>query len=74
MDFQSVLTYPKLSVFVVSKQYYTQKLQLHNFTVYVSNNNDICWYVWHEEDGKGTANEFTTRIIDCIKKNMRYKK
>jgi len=29
---------------------------------------------WHEEDGKGTANEFTTRIIDCIKKNMRYKK
>jgi len=68
MDFQSLPTYPKLLVSIVSKQYYTQKLHLHKFTVYVSNNNDIRWYVWHEEDGKGAANEFTSCIIDCIKK------
>lgn len=74
MDFQSVLTFPKLLVSIVSKQYYTQKLQLHNFTVYVSNNIDIRWYIWHKEDGKGAANEFTTCVIDCIKKNMHYKK
>jgi len=74
MDFQSVLTYPKLLVSVVSKQYYTQKLQLHNFTVNVSNNNSMCWYVWHEKDGKGAANKFTTCVFDCIKKNMHYKK
>jgi len=29
-------------------------------TVYVSNNNDIRWYVWDEEDGRGAADEFTT--------------
>jgi len=74
MDIQSLLTYPKLLVSIVSKQYYTQKLHLHKFTIYVSNNNDIRWYVWHEEDGKGAANEFTTCIIDCLKKNMHYRK
>jgi len=74
VDFESALTYQKLIVSLVSKQFYTQKLQLRNFTVYVSNNNDICWYVWHEEDGKGAAVKFTTCITDCIKKNMHYKK
>jgi hypothetical protein len=70
MDFQSVVTCPKL---LVPKQCYTQKLQLHSFIVYVSNNKDI-FYVWHEEGGKIIAIECTTCIIDFIKKNMHYKK
>lgn len=71
MDLQSILVCPKL---LVSKQYYSQKLQVHNFSIYVSNTKDVHLYVWHEGDGKVSSNEFTTCIIDFIKKNLKYKK
>nr|CAH7723171.1 unnamed protein product [Callosobruchus chinensis] len=65
MDVQSVLLCPKL---LVSKQYYKQKLQLHNFTIYINNNKDVHCYVWHESDGNVTSNEFTTCLIDFLAK------
>ena len=40
MDVQSVLLCPKL---IVSKQYYSQKLQIHNFTIYVCNTKDVVY-------------------------------
>nr|CAH7749532.1 unnamed protein product [Callosobruchus chinensis] len=65
MDVQSVLLCRKL---LVSKQYYKQKLQLHNFTIYINNNKDVHCYVWHESDGNVTSNEFTTCLIDFLAK------
>lgn len=73
MDVQSVLLSPKLQV---SVQYYKQKLQIHNYTLYCSNDKDVHLYVWHEGDGGVTANEFTTCLIDFlnIKLEEGYKK
>lgn len=63
MDLQSVLLCPKL---LASAVYYKQKLQLHNFTLYVLNNADVTLYAWHEADGGVTANEFTSCIINYL--------
>jgi hypothetical protein len=71
MDVQSALICPKL---LVSKHCYTQKLQLHDFTIYASNNKDTHLYVWHEGDGKDMANDFNTCTVNFNKKNMHYKK
>lgn len=46
---------------------YTQKLQIHNFTLYCSNDKDVHLYVWHEGDGGVTANEFSTCIIEFLR-------
>lgn len=59
---QSVLA-PKLQV---SVQYYKQKLQVHNYTLYYNNDKDVHLYVWHEGDGRVTAYEFTTCLMDFI--------
>lgn len=53
---------------MVSKQYYKQKLQIHNFTIYINNNKDVHCYVWYEADGTVSSNEFTTCITDFIEK------
>ena len=73
MDVQSALISPQLQV---SKHCYTKKFQLHDFTIYVSNSKDKHLYVWHEGDGKIMTNEFTTCIVNFIKKNthMHYNK
>lgn len=73
MDVQSVLLCPKMKV---SVQYYKQKLQIHNFTLYINNDREVHLYVWHEGDGGVTANEFTTCLVDFIssKVNEGYKK
>ena len=71
IDVQSAVICPKL---LASKQCYNQKLQLHDFTIYATNNKGTCLYVWHEGDGKDMANEFTTCIVNFNKKNMHYKK
>lgn len=63
MDLQSVLLSPKT---LASKHYYKQKLQIHNFTIYVLNNKDVTLYVWHETNGGVTCNEFTSCIVDFI--------
>lgn len=65
MDLQSVLLCPKL---LVSKIYYSQKLQLHDFTIYCLNNADVFLYVWHEGEGAVTSNEFVSCVSDFIKK------
>lgn len=54
MDVQSGLICPEL---LVSKHCYTQKLQLHDFTIYASNNKNTHLYVWNEGDGTDVANE-----------------
>lgn len=64
MDLQSVLLCPKL---LASAAYYKQKLQFHNFTIYVLNNRDVTLYTWHEADGGVTSNEFSSCIIDYLK-------
>lgn len=69
MDLQSVLLCPKV---LASKHYYKQKLQIHNFTVYVLNDKNVWLYVWHEVNAGVTANEFTTCIIDFIKTHSNY--
>lgn len=71
MDVQGVLLCPKL---LVSKQYYKQKLQLHNFTIYISNSKEVHCYVWHEGDGSVTSNEFVSCIMHFIKSNTKYTK
>lgn len=73
MDVQSVLLAPKLQV---SVQYYKQKLQIHNYTLYVNNDKEVHLYVWYEGDGGVTANKFTTCLIDFLntKINQNYKK
>lgn len=71
MDVQSALICPKL---LLSKHCYTQKLQLHDFIIYASNNKDTHMHVWHEGYGKDMANEFTTCIVNFNKKNTHYKK
>jgi hypothetical protein len=63
MDLQSVLLSPKL---LVSDQYYKQKLHVHNFTVYCSNNGKVDMYVWHEGEGGVSANEFASCIEHYI--------
>lgn len=63
MDLQSAFLCPKL---LASAVYYKQKLQLHNFTLYVLNNADVTLYAWHEADGGVTANEFTSCIINYL--------
>lgn len=63
MDLQSVLPSPKL---FVSKLYYSQKLQVHDFTIYCLNNGDVYLYVWHEGEGGVTSNEFVSCIADLI--------
>lgn len=63
MDLQSVLLSPKL---LVSQIYYSQKLQVHDFTIYSLNNGDVFLYVWHEGEGAVTANEFVSCIADFI--------
>lgn len=63
MDLQSVLLCPRTEA---SKMYYKQKLQLHNFTIYVLNNKDVTLYVWHESNGGVSMNEFTTCIVDFV--------
>lgn len=63
IDVQSVLLCPKI---LVSVQYYKQKLQLQNQSIYIINNKDVYLYVWHEGDGGGTTNEFTSCMIDFI--------
>jgi hypothetical protein len=71
IDVQSALICPKL---LVTKHCYTQKLQLHDFTIYASNNKDTHLYVRLEGNGKDKANEFTTCIVKFNKQNMHYKK
>lgn len=71
MDVQSVLLCPKI---LVSVQYYKQKLQMHNFSIYLNNTQDVQLYVWHEANGGVTSNEFTSCIIDFLKKQTAYKK
>lgn len=63
MDLQSVLLCPKTEA---SAMYYKQKLQLHNFTIFVLNNKDVTLYVWHESNGGVTSNEFTSCLIHFI--------
>lgn len=63
VDTQSVLLCPKL---LVSEQYYKQKLQIHNYTIYCSNNKDVDLFVWHEGHGDVTANEFTSCILNYL--------
>ncbi|XP_030754481.1 uncharacterized protein LOC115881209 isoform X2 [Sitophilus oryzae] len=65
MDVQSVLTAPKLQV---SASYYKMKLTVHNFTFFnmVSGKGDC--YIWHEAAGGVTSNEFTSIVIDYIKR------
>lgn len=65
MDVQNILLSPKLHV-----QYYKQKLQIHNYTLYVNNDKEVHLYVWHEGDGGVTANEFTTCLIDFLNTNI----
>lgn len=48
IDLQSTQLCPKL---LVSSQYYKQKLQLHDFTIFKNNTKDVYLYVWHEGDG-----------------------
>lgn len=67
IDVQSVLLSPKM---LVSVQYYKQKLQVHNQSIYVNNNKDVHLYVWHEGDGGVTSNEFTTCVISFIKSQI----
>lgn len=71
MDVQSILLCPKL---LISKQYYKQKLQMHNFTIYVNNNRDVHCYVWHEGDGMVTSNEFTSCILHFLNQSKNFKK
>lgn len=72
MDLQSVLLCPKL---LVSKIYYSQKLQVHDFTIYSLNNGDVYLYVWHEGEGAVTSNEFVSCIADFVNKvSDQYKK
>lgn len=71
MDVQSVLLCPKL---LVSKQYYSQKLQIHNFSFYVKNTKDVHLYIWHEGEGKVSANEFTSCIMNFVEINSNYQK
>lgn len=46
--------------------YYKQKLQLHNFTLFVLNNADITLYAWHEANISVTTNEFTRFTINYV--------
>lgn len=71
VDVQSVLLCPKM---LVSVQYYKQKLQVHNQSIYINNNKDVHLYVWHDGDGGVTANEFTSCLIHFIKSQLTYKK
>lgn len=71
MDVQSVLLCPKL---LVSVQYYKQKLQLHYFSIYINNTQDVHLYIWHEANGGVTSNEFTSCIVDFLKTQTFYKK
>ncbi|CAG9834607.1 unnamed protein product [Diabrotica balteata] len=50
------------------------KLQLHNFSIYLNNTQDVHLYVWHEANGGVTSNEFTSCIVDFLKKQTAYKK
>ncbi|CAH2004694.1 unnamed protein product [Acanthoscelides obtectus] len=63
MDLQSVLLCPKTDA---SRMYYKQKLQLHNFTIFVLNNKEVSLYVWHESNGGVSSNEFATCVIDFL--------
>lgn len=71
MDVQGVLLCPKL---LVSVQYYKQKLQLHNFSVYCNRDKKVHLYVWHEGNGGVSANEFTSCILDFLQKQGTYRK
>lgn len=68
---QNVRTCSKL---LVSKQCYAENLQLHNCTVYVSNNKDVHSYVWHEGRGTFTASAFTSHTVGFIRRKVQYKK
>uniref|UniRef100_A0A6P7GCT5 Uncharacterized protein LOC114328346 n=2 Tax=Diabrotica virgifera virgifera TaxID=50390 RepID=A0A6P7GCT5_DIAVI len=67
MDAQAILTAPRLQV---SAAYYKMKLNVHNYSFYnLSTGKGHC-YVWHEGSGGVEANEFTSIIIDYIKRNL----
>ena len=65
MDVQSVLAGPKLQA---SLAHYKRKLQVHNFTIFHLNDNDIQLYVWDEYSGGVGANEFSSCIVNYINK------
>ncbi|CAG9828328.1 unnamed protein product [Diabrotica balteata] len=67
IDLQSVLLCPKTEA---SRMFYKQKLQLHNFTIFVLNNKDVSLYVWHESNGGVSSNEFTSCIVDFLSSKL----
>lgn len=63
MDLQSILLCPMLKA---SKIYYKKKLVVHNFTLFNLVTKDAYCFLWHEAEGKVSANEFATILYNFI--------
>ena len=63
MDLQSVLLVPNIQA---SASYYKTKLQVHNFTLYSLNDEEVTLYVWDEANGGVGVNEFVSCITDFV--------
>ena len=68
LDLQGVLLSPRLQA---SALYYKTKLAVHNFTIYDMATRDTCCYIWHEGNGKLTANEFASCIFHYLEEKTR---
>ena len=64
-DLQSVLVCPKLQA---SLAYYKRKWQVHNFTIFRLNDNDVLQFFWYKSCGGVGANEFSSYIANYIYK------
>lgn len=64
MDLQSVLLSPKSNV---SSLYYKTKLIVHNFTIYDLKRQQGECFLWNETEGRVTANEFASIIVNYLK-------
>jgi hypothetical protein len=63
VDLQSLLLCPKSNA---SALYYRCKLSVHNYTIYNLKNKIGYCYIWNESEGKLTANEFSSILVDFI--------